>query len=97
MKCIIVIRGVEQLDFLGIIESLKSQFKARLVEEKDMPLFAWLPNLEGERAEIEVVWLDPAMELEHLRMINEKISQPTPAKLNADDIRKLYSEAKAIF
>lgn len=98
MKCIIVIRGVEFPEYTAIVASLKQQLNVRGVEEKDMPLFALLPNLEGERAEIEIVWLDPAMELEHLKIINSKLCvKDVTDNTNAatsDDYAALYDSLR---
>lgn len=59
MKCIIVIRGVDQQFYNYLRADLTQQLLERGVPEADLPLFALLPS---DLAEIEVIWLDEQMD-----------------------------------
>lgn len=93
MKCIIVIRGLIWEDYLELRTDLRTQLLDRGVEFTDLPIFASLPQLPDERAEIEIVWLDEAMALEEYRIaIGKSHRQPV-----ADTANDEISEAMRAF
>lgn len=90
MKFIIVIRGVSEEEYISIRHDLRLQFADRRWDVTNFPVFAKLP---GDEANIEIVWIDSAMELEHLKLINQQIRKDVTDSTNpatSDDYAALY-------
>ena len=75
VKYILVIKGVDELEYQAIRDDLVRQYEAKGME---VPIFTHLPQ---DYAEIELVWIDEEMEKESTRLALENIKTaiPTPA------------------
>lgn len=82
MNYILIIKGVNDIEYRDIVSDLTNQYKAKGLE---VPIFAYLPQ---DYAEIEVLWIDREMEIS-----NYKLALDSTFKPNVEDVVRDYARA----